>query len=311
MSRKKIIYRITILGSLINVSLVIIKFLFGIIGNSSAMIADAVHSLSDLITDAVVIIFVHLSSKPQDHDHNYGHGKYETLATSLVGLALLLVGIMILYGGIEKIITVLRGNTIQQPGIIALLAALISIVLKEFAYRITFRAGRRVKSQTVIANAWHHRSDAFSSIGTALGIGGAIFLGSKWAVLDPIAAVIVSIFIIKTAWKLMRQSADELLEKSLSEDIQKEIKAIAESKYGVSEIHNMFTRRIGDRIAIEMHLRMPGDISLYKAHKRTTEIEDLLRHHFGKDTHIILHVEPLKQAGKYVDPDADKATKND
>ncbi|MCD8290509.1 MAG: cation diffusion facilitator family transporter [Prevotella sp.] len=303
LNREKYIYRITLLGSLINLFLVAIKFLFGIIGNSSAMIADAVHSLSDLITDAVVIVFVHLSSKPQDDDHNYGHGKYETLATSLVGLALFIVGIMLLYGGVEKIITVLRGGSIAHPGIIALVAALISIVFKEIAYRFTLKAGKIVKSQTVIANAWHHRSDAFSSIGTALGIAGAIFLGNKWTVLDPIAAVVVSVFVIKTAWKLIRQAADELLEKSLSNDIKNEIMRIAESKYGVSEIHNLYTRRIGDRIAIEMHLRMPGDISLYIAHKRATEIEELLRHHFGKDTHIILHVEPLKQEGKYIDPD--------
>ena len=303
MNREKEIYKVTLLGSLINIGLVIIKFLFGIIGCSAAMIADAVHSMSDLITDFVVIVFVRLSNKPEDKDHDYGHGKYETLATSLIGTLLLFVGIMIFYKATGSIIDVYRGVTLPQPGVIALVAALLSIVAKEFAYRITASVGRRVGSQAVIANAWHHRSDAFSSIGTLVGIGGAIFLGDRWAVLDPVAAVIVSCFIIRTAWTLIRQAYDELLEKSLPDDVEDEIKAIAESEQGVSEIHNMRTRRIGNRIAIEMHLRMPGDVSLYTAHVRATEIERRLRNHFGKSTHIMLHVEPLKSDGRYVNPE--------
>lgn len=196
-NRERRIYRVTVLGSIINVLLVALKFAFGVLGRSSAMIADAVHSLSDLVTDVIVIVFVKLSNKPQDSDHDYGHGKYETLATAFIGLALFAVGVVILYGGAEKIAVALRGETLPQPGMIALWAALISIVSKEWCYRFTARVGRETESQAVVANAWHHRSDAFSSIGTALGIGGAIFLGERWAVLDPIAAVVVSVFIIK------------------------------------------------------------------------------------------------------------------
>lgn len=301
-NRERKIYKVTVLGSVINVLLVILKLAFGIIGRSSAMVADAVHSLSDLITDVVVIVFVKLSNKPQDKDHDYGHGKYETLATAFIGLALLAVGVMILYGGVEKIFAALRGEPLPEPGMIALIAALLSIVLKEWCYRFTVKVGRDTGSQAVVANAWHHRSDAFSSIGTALGIGGAIFLGERWTVLDPIAAVVVSVFIIKTSLSLMRQASDELLEKSLPDETERKIKDIAESEDGVSGIHNIRTRRIGNRISIEMHLRMPGDITLYEAHRRATEIERNLRCQFGADTYISLHIEPLKVNGKYVNP---------
>ena len=305
-SRERKIYRVTVLGSIINVLLVALKFAFGILGRSSAMLADAVHSLSDLVTDVIVIVFVKLSNKPQDSDHDYGHGKYETLATAFIGLALFAVGVMLLYGGAEKIAAALRGEALPQPGIIALWAALISIVSKEWCYRFTVKAGREAQSQAVVANAWHHRSDAFSSIGTAFGIGGAIFLGERWSVLDPIAAVIVSIFIIKTALALMKQASDELLEKSLPEDVERKIKDIAESEDGVSGIHNLRTRRIGNSISIEMHLRMPGDLTLYEAHRRATDIEQELRQHFGVGTYINLHIEPLKVNGRYVEPEDTK-----
>ncbi len=298
MNRKKEIYRVTLMGSAINVLLVVVKFVFGVVGHSSAMIADAIHSLSDLVTDAIVMVFVHLSSKPKDSDHDYGHGKYETLATSLVGLGLLVAGAVIFYSGLEKIVMVLRGTPIAPPAMIALWAALLSVALKELAFRFTLRVGRRVESQTVIANAWHHRSDAFSSIGTTLGIAGAILLGQRWVVLDPLAAIVVSFFIVRTAWSLIRQASDELLEKSLSNEIKREITIIAESEAGVSGIHNLRTRRIGNSIAIEMHIRMPGDVSLYVAHERATEIEHLLRDRFGRDTHVVVHVEPLKEKGE-------------
>lgn len=302
-SRERTIYKVTLLGSLVNMLLVVIKFIFGILGCSAAMIADAVHSMSDLITDVIVVIFVKLSNKPQDEDHDYGHGKYETLATSLVGMALLFVGVMILYSGAENIYRAISGEVLRQPGLVALFAAIISVVLKEWAYRFTIRTGQKVNSQAVIANAWHHRSDAFSSIGTSLGIGGAIFLGDKWVVLDPIAAVIVSLFIIKTACVLIKRAFDELLEKSLPAEIEAQIMTLAEQEAGVSEIHNLRTRRIGNHIAMEMHLRMSGDTSLYIAHQRTCEIEKRLREHFGADTLINIHVEPIKIAGRYVAPD--------
>ena len=301
--REKRIYRVTLAGSAVNVVLLVFKFVAGFFGGSAAMIADAVHSLSDFITDVIVLLFVRLSSKPEDSDHDYGHGKYETLATSLIGLALLCVGVMIMYNGVHSIVSAVMGNPLPQPGMIALAAALVSIALKEWAYRFTAKVGRECESQAVVANAWHHRSDALSSIGTAVGIGGAILLGDKWAVLDPIAAVVVSVFIIRTAWQLTKKSAGELLEQSLPAEMEREIVDIVACEPMTSEVHHLRTRRIGSHIAIEMHLRMPGDISLYESHQHATNIEQELRKRFGASTYIGLHVEPLKINGKYVAPE--------
>ena len=300
--RVKEIYKVTIAGSAINAVLLAFKFVAGIVGHSSAMIADAIHSLTDFATDIVVLVFVKLGNKPEDKDHDYGHGKYETLATAIIGVSLLVVGAMICCSGVSKTLRAIRGETLQQPGLIALVAAVVSIALKEWAYRFTVRAGRKCHSEAVVANAWHHRSDALSSVGTMVGVGGAILLGEKWAVLDPLAAIVVSIFVIKAAWALVSQSVRELTDASLPDSEEDEILAIAGAEEGVGEIHNLRTRRIGNHIAIEMHLRMEGSTSLYEAHRRATNIERRLKERFGPETHVVTHLEPLKVGGKYQAP---------
>lgn len=292
--REKEIYKVTLAGSFVNFLLVVFKFLAGIAGHSAAMMADAVHSLSDFITDVVVILFVRISNKPEDKGHDYGHGKYETLATALIGMALLAVGFGILWNGATDILAFFQGKQLKQPGMLALAAALISILSKELLYQYTARAGRKFNSQAVIANAWHHRSDALSSIGTAVGIGGAVLLGPGWAVLDPVAAVVVSFFILKVALKLLVPCMDELLEKSLPDSVEHEIEQTVLSFEGVSEPHHLRTRRIGNNYAIEVHVRMDGNIPLFKAHETASAIERKLKEKFGQDTHVGIHVEPVK-----------------
>ena len=292
--REHTIYRVTLGGSVVNFLLLLFKFVAGILGGSAAMIADAVHSLSDFITDVVVILFVRISGKPCDQDHDFGHGKYETLATTFIGIMLGIVGIGILWSGMEKIISVCRGQMLEEPGMIALVAALLSIVTKEILFQWTARVGRQVNSPAVVANAWHHRSDALSSIGTAIGIGGAIVLGPQWRVLDPVAAVVVSVFIIRVALKLFRPSIEELLEKSLpAEDEQCIMNSILEEP-GVSAPHNLRTRRIGNNRAIDVHVRMDGNTPLNIAHQATRNIEKRLRKQFGNQLFINIHVEPLQ-----------------
>lgn len=294
-SRKKGIIHVTLLGSVSNFLLLIFKFIAGIAGHSSAMIADAVHSLSDFVTDVIVLLFINISSKPKDPGHDYGHGKYETLATSIIGLVLLGVGGSLFWEGSNKIIGFyFRGEALESPGKIALVAALISIVVKEILYRITLRVGKKYNSQAVIANAWHHRSDVFSSVGTALGIGGAILLGEKWRILDPLAAVIVSIFIMKVSIQLILPAINDLLEKSLSPAIEDEILSIIRETPEVKNPHNLYTRRIGNDYAIEVHIRMDGNTTVNRAHELTQDIERKLRAKFGPRTHIMLHVEPIK-----------------
>ena len=292
--REKRIRRVTLAGSLVNFVLVGLKFAAGLLGQSAAMIADAVHSLSDFLTDIVILLFVHISSKPVDKDHDYGHGKYETLATALIGGALLAVGIGICWSGLEHIYHYLQGETLERPGMIALGAALVSIAAKEGLYHYTAREGKALNSQAVVANAWHHRSDALSSVGTAIGIGGACLLGENWRLLDPLAAVVVSILIVRVAIQLLIPCLNDLLEKSLPDDVEQEILHIVYSVPDVSQPHNLRTRRIGNRYAIEMHVRMDGDISLHQAHRTATEIEHKLKERYGADTHVGIHVEPLK-----------------
>lgn len=295
MERDKKVYRVTLLGSVVNLSLLVFKFVAGVLGHSAAMIADAVHSLSDFVTDLIVIVFVKISSKPEDADHAYGHGKYETLASCIIGLALIVVGVMMGYNATVKIVDVVRNGTeLASPGIIALAAAVLSIVLKEWMFRITRKVAREVDSPAVEANAWHHRSDALSSVGTAIGIGGAVLFGSKWAVLDPIAALVVSVFIVVQAAKILSDSIGQLMEKSLPRDVEQRICEIVYEEEGTSDIHHLRTRKIGSQISIELHVRMNGSLTLREVHGKSIAIEKRLRAAFGDSTYINLHVEPLK-----------------
>lgn len=295
MERDKKVYRVTLLGSVVNLLLLVFKFVAGVLGHSAAMIADAVHSLSDFVTDLIVIVFVKISSKPEDADHAYGHGKYETLASCIIGLALIVVGVMMGYNATVKIVDVVRNGTeLASPGIIAMVAAVLSIVLKEWMFRITRKVAREVDSPAVEANAWHHRSDALSSVGTAIGIGGAVLLGSKWAVLDPIAALVVSVFIVVQAAKILSDAIGQLMEKSLPRDVEQRICEIVYEEEGTSDIHHLRTRKIGSQISIELHVRMNGSLTLREVHDKSIAIEKRLRAAFGDSTYINLHVEPLK-----------------
>ena len=292
MTREKEIYKVTLIGGAVNLLLLVFKFVAGILGHSSAMIADAVHSLSDFVTDIVVLVFVKISNLPKDKSHDYGHGKYETLALTIIGIALMVVAVSIIVEGATKIAFWLKGGTLESPGMLAFWAAIVSIVLKELTYRYSIIKAKKLNSKAVEANAWHHRSDAFSSIGTAVGIGGAIFFGQRWAILDPIASVVVGAFIVKVAFDLLRNGIGDLMEQSLPDKVEDEIIQIVAELPGVIDPHNLRTRRIGNHYAIELHIRMDGDISLREAHDKSSEIEDLLRKQYGEETHIAIHVEP-------------------
>ena len=281
-----------LVGGAVNVVLLVFKFVAGIVGHSAAMVADAVHSLSDFVTDIIVLVFVRISGKPKDKSHDYGHGKYETLAMTIIGMALLVVAIGIVYGGVMKIAAWLNGHQLEAPGTLALWAALLSVALKEAVYRYSMVEARRLNSQAVEANAWHHRSDALSSVGTAVGIGGAIFLGQRWTVLDPVASFFLGLFILNVSIELLRNGIGDLMEQSLPDEVEAEILQLAASVPGIAEPHDLRTRRIGNHYAIELHILMDGDIPLRMAHDRASEVEDLLRAHYGEETHVAVHVEP-------------------
>lgn len=283
----------TLVGSAGNAALLTFKFIAGVMGNSSAMIADAVHSLSDFITDIVVVVFVGISAKPQDTSHDYGHGKFETIASFLIGLALVAAATGIVVTGALKLLAWWGGAELESPGWIALWAAVLSVVIKELLYQYTARRGRKLDSQVMIANAWHHRSDALSSVGAAVGIGLALWLGQHWAVFDPLASVVVGLMLMKVAYELLKTSIGELTESSLPAETEQEIEQIILSFGDVRQPHNLRTRRIGNRIAIEAHVRMDGRLPLETVHERATTIERKLKERFGNNTHVTLHMEPF------------------
>ena len=293
--REKEIYKVTLIGGAVNMLLLVFKFVAGVLGHSSAMIADAIHSLSDFVTDIIVLVFVKISSKPQDKSHDYGHGKYETLALTIIGIALMAVAISIIVKGAIRIAGWANGEVLEAPGMLAFWAAVVSIVLKEAVYRYSIIKAKKLNSKALEANAWHHRSDALSSIGTAVGIGGAIFLGQRWTILDPIASVVVGAFIVKVAFDLLKNGIGDLMEQSLPDEVEDEILRLAAEVPGDTEPHDLRTRRIGNQYAIELHILMDGDISLKEAHDKASEVENLLRRHFGEETHVAVHVEPKNE----------------
>lgn len=291
--RQRALTRVTVTGGISNLLLMLLKMAAGIIGRSGAMVADAIHSLSDFLTDAVVLLFVRISAKPDDESHDYGHGKFETLATCMIAVTLFAVAVSILIKSAMAIAGVTQGLVLPQPGLIALLAAAISIAVKEGLYWYTYLNGKKWNSQVVIANAWHHRSDAFSSIATLIGIGCAYFLGERWRVMDPIAAIIVGAMIVKVSVNIFLPAINELLECSLPKETEDRILEIVNANPAVKDPHKLKTRRIGNRIAIEVHIRVDSTMSVKDSHDITVDIENRLKQEYGPDTLVIVHVEPL------------------
>ena len=292
MNREKEIRKITLWGTAVNLLLTVFKIVAGVLGRSAAMIADGVHSLSDLLSDIVVLIFTHISSKGKDRDHSFGHGKFETLATLIVSTILVAAGANLMANGVSSIIGVFNGEVIPKPGYIALIAAAISIIAKEILYHATVKIGREQSSNVVIANAWHHGSDAFSSIGSLVSICGAIFLGDRWTILDPLASCIISVVIVVVAVRMAIPSLAELLETSLPEEIEQDIKTIAMSINGVDDIHELKTRRNGISFIIDAHIAVNPNLSIVEAHDIATNVEEALMAKYGRETQINIHVEP-------------------
>lgn len=284
--------RVTWIGLFTNIILTLLKLVAGILGRSGAMIADGIHSLSDFATDVVILMGFRIVNKPADKTHHYGHGKFETLIATFIGVILFLVGVKILWSGMSNVHRVFQGYTLIQPGWIALYAAIISVITKEWLYRYTVNIGNRINSQAIVANAWHHRSDVFSSVGTMLGIGGAIVLGEKWHILDPLAAAAVSFFIIKIGISISYGSINELLEASLSEEMEKKILQTIEVTTGVIDHHNMRTRRVGNSVAIDIHIKVEKSLNVVEAHDIATLVEQNLKNSLGKETFVSIHIEP-------------------
>ncbi len=295
--REKTIARVTWVGFFTNLLLSAGKMAAGILGRSGAMIADAIHSISDFLTDVIVLIFVKVSVRPANEKYRYGHGKFETLATFLVGIILVFVALELMWGNVKTILAILTRELIpERPGQIALWAAALSIITKEILYWYTYLQGRRVNSPAVIANAWHHRSDALSSVATLTGIGLAYFLGEKWRILDPVAAIFVGILILRVAFKLLKPALEELMERSLPREEEKRILEIIANEFPVvRDPHKLKTRHIGNARAIQLDIRLDGFLTVNESHDIAEAIEQRLLREFGPETYVIVHVDPFRE----------------
>ena len=256
------------------------------------MIADAIHSLTDTTTDLAVIAGSHFWSRPPDESHPYGHRRLETLVTVFIGLMLAAAGIGIGWDAIST----LREKDSLPPGWIALYAALISIVTKEVLYRWTAVAGKRIKSPALAANAWHHRTDAISSLPVLVAVGGALIFPS-WSFLDRVGAVVVSIFIMHAAMKIIWPGISELIDAGAPRDIQKKITDIACNNPGVQEVHKVRTLYISTSIQVDMHIVVDGSISVREGHAIADDVENRIIDGMPNVLGVVIHVDPPDIAG--------------
>ncbi|MEN8907087.1 MAG: cation diffusion facilitator family transporter [Clostridiales bacterium] len=288
----KEVRKITTLSFVANTILSIIKIYSGIVGKSSAMIADGIHSFSDFLTDIIVIIGIKFTQQPEDSCHNYGHGKYETIATAIISIFLSVVGFNIFKSGITNIIFVINGGSIAKPGYITLIVAFISIISKELLYQYTLIVAKKINSPSMKANAWHHRSDSFSSMGTLIGIGGAILLGNQWTVLDPIASIVVSLLIFKVSFDILLPALSELTESSLNDSEKNKILETIKNCSEIKGFHKLRTRKVGNKSIIEFHILVDENLNIKIAHGISTQLEQELKVFFGYTSIITIHIEP-------------------
>ena len=283
---------ITRVGVVWNVVLTLIKFAAALFGRSSALLADAIHSFTDFISDIVILAGLKIASRPQDANHHYGHGKFETLSTLILTLFLFGAAMGMLWEGGLGLFHSYKGIEIPVPEIITLWVAAASIIIKELLFQYTMRSGKNLNSKALITNAWHHRSDAFTSVAVLAGLSGAIFLGPGWRVLDPLIALGISGYIIHFAAGAFKSAIDELLDASLDKETNQNILQLAGAVPGVFHPHNLKTRKIGNNISIDMHIHVDETLSIVEAHDIATVVESRLKEAYGPDTILSIHIEP-------------------
>lgn len=281
------IKRVTWLGIVANLILACIKFVVGFIGSSQAVIADAVHSLSDMSTDLAVIFGVKFWSAPPDEEHPYGHKRIEAIITAAIGITLAGVAVVLVY----KSLTTIRESYIKQTALIALLGPIVSIVLKEILYRWTIRVGKQVKSTAVIANAWHHRSDALSSIPALLAVS-ASAINPNWAFVDHIGALIIAVFILKVSWDIISPSLSELTDRGVSQRDRELIRHIALSVEGVQNVHAIRSRKFGSNLYVDLHILVEPEMSVRDGHEISKNVNYKLIKEGPEILDVVVHLEP-------------------
>ncbi|WP_373600383.1 cation diffusion facilitator family transporter [Paraclostridium bifermentans] len=278
--------KVTIQSILWNILLTIIKVFAGIVGKSSAMVADGLHSASDIISSVGVLIGNKIAKAPNDKEHNYGHEKAETLVSFLLSLLLIVVSLKIGFSALNSLFNL---DSVQVPTLLPLIVSIISIAIKEYQYRITIKIANKINSPSLKADAWHHRSDALSSIAAFIGIGGAL-LGFK--ALDPIASVVVALFVAKVGFDILKDSANELMDYSIDEDKEKQIIKIAENTNGVINLGEIRTRKHGATAYVDLTICVNKDLTVYEGHEIATKLEKRIIKEMQFVKGITVHVEP-------------------
>mgnify|MGYP002577327046 CR=1 FL=1 len=283
-----VIRKLSLVGIIGNVFLSAFKFVAGIMGNSSAMVSDAVHSLSDVFATFIAFLGVRFGRREADASHPYGHERIESLAAIVLGLILLVTGVGIGWIGLERI---LAGNyeSLPIPGMIALIAAIVSIAVKEGMFWYTRHWARVIRSSAFEADAWHHRSDAMSSIGALVGVGGSM-LG--YPVLDPIASVVICLFILKQGISIIYDALKKMLDTSCGEQFEEEVRQLVDAEDQVERIDMLRTRMFGDKVYIDMEIAIDGSMQLTDAHAIAERVHDDIEHAFPEVKHVMIHVNP-------------------
>jgi len=282
-----IVNRVSVVSILWNIILSAIKVLAGLFAHSHSIMADGIHSLSDVFTTVIALVSVRMASKDDDDDHPYGHEKIEPVMSKLLATVLIITALFMGYGSLKA----LNNQTLEIPGRFALYAALVSIVIKEWMYHYTVKAAKKIESNALKADAWHHRSDALSSIGSFIGIGGAL-LG--FTVMDAIAGIVISLVIIQVGVKIYLQSVKELLDTAADPEVEQKLQKIIYSVEGVQAVDMMKTRQHGNRIYVDVEIAVDSELVLWKAHEIAEEVHDKLEHEYPKVKHCMVHVNPFK-----------------
>ena len=278
---------VTLVGVLVNIILILLKLTTGIFGKSQALIADAVHSISDLFTDVAVLVGLQICHKPPDEKHHFGHARIETLASSFVGIVLIGTA---LYLGIEAAVNIYT-HTESHPTTLALVGAGVSVVLKEALYQYTVRTGRRINSQLLVANAWHHRSDALSSVAVLVGVAGTQIRPS-WYFLDAFAALLVSFFIVKVGLEILKEALHEFTDAAPKPEVIEQIRNRVLAVKGVNDAHDLKVRTSGGRYLMEIHIVVDGRLTVLEGHALAKTVENCLVQDVGNFDRIIVHVDP-------------------
>ena len=283
---KRVTMQVSTVGIVCNAALTVFKLVAGIVAHSSAMVADAVHSASDILGSLIVMIGAIFSHKAADASHPYGHEKLECIASILLGNILVLVGAAIGYAGVMKIV---RGETLAAPGVLALIAAVVSIGVKEGLYWYTIAAAKRIRSVSLKAEAWHHRSDALSSIGALVGIAGARM---GYPILDAIASLVICIFIEKAAIDIFKDAINKMVDKACDDETEHEMYECVMKNESVRGVDLLRTRTFGNKIYVDIEIRVDGKLTLWEAHAIAESVHDSVETEFSKVKHIMVHVNP-------------------